>query len=71
MRLVRGSHLVTKKLFEHDKAYVFQNSDGRISFAIPYLDDFTLVGTTDVDHSDSPDSPQIRSNIFAHNLADI
>ena len=59
VRLVRGSHLVTKKLFKHDKAYVFQNSDGRISFAIPYLDDFTLVGTTDVDHPDSPDSPQI------------
>ena len=59
VRLVRGSHLITRKLFEHDKAYIFQNSDGRILFAIPYLGDFTLVGTTDVDHPDSPDSPQI------------
>ena len=41
-----------KKTFEHDKAYIFQNSDGRILFAIPYLGDFTLVGTTDVDHPD-------------------
>ena len=59
LRLVRGSHLITRKLFEHDKAYIFQNSDGRILFAIPYLGDFTLVGTTDVDHPDSPDRPQI------------
>lgn len=59
VRLVRGSHLITKKLFEHDKAYIFQNSDGRILFAIPYLSDFTLVGTTDIDHANEPDNPQI------------
>ena len=62
IRLVRGSHLITRKLFEHDKAYIFQNSDGRILFAIPYLDDFTLVGTTDVDHAGSLDSPQISED---------
>ena len=50
MRLVRGSHIVVRKLFDHDYAYFFQLPDGRIFFAIPYETDFTLIGTTDVDH---------------------
>lgn len=50
VRLVRGSHIVTKRLFEHDQPYIFQQSDGRIIFAIPYETDFTLIGTTDQDH---------------------
>ena len=54
IRLVRGSHVVTKKLFDHDKAYIFQNADNRIIFAIPYQDDFTLIGTTDRDHEGAP-----------------
>lgn len=54
MRLVRGSHIVTRKLFDHDRAYIFQHGDGRVIFAIPYEDDFTLIGTTDVDHDGDP-----------------
>ncbi len=54
IRLVRGSHIVTKKLFDHDRAYIFQQSDGRIVFAIPYETDFTLIGTTDRDHKEAP-----------------
>jgi glycerol-3-phosphate dehydrogenase len=54
IRLVRGSHVVTRKLFDHDRAYIFQNADGRIIFAIPYETDFTLIGTTDRDHQDAP-----------------
>lgn len=50
MRLVRGSHIVVRKLFDHDFAYFFQLPDGRIFFAIPYERDFTLIGTTDADH---------------------
>jgi glycerol-3-phosphate dehydrogenase len=50
IRLVRGSHIVVKKLFTDPRAYFFQNPDGRIFFAIPYEDDFTLIGTTDADH---------------------
>lgn len=50
MRLVRGSHIVVRRLFDHDYAYFFQLPDGRIFFAIPYETDFTLIGTTDVDH---------------------
>jgi glycerol-3-phosphate dehydrogenase len=48
-RLVKGSHIVVPKLFDHDSAYIFQNPDGRIVFAIPYERDFTLIGTTDQD----------------------
>ena len=51
MRLVRGSHIVVRKVFEHDYAYFFQLPDRRIFFAIPYEQDFTLIGTTDVDHT--------------------
>ncbi|MCB1787373.1 MAG: glycerol-3-phosphate dehydrogenase [Gammaproteobacteria bacterium] len=50
VRLVRGSHIVVPRMFEHDRAYIFQNKDGRIFFAIPYEQDFTLIGTTDADH---------------------
>ncbi|PLK26601.1 glycerol-3-phosphate dehydrogenase [Novosphingobium sp. TH158] len=51
MRLVRGSHIVVPRLFDHPFAYFFQLPDGRIFFAIPYEDDFTLIGTTDRDHT--------------------
>ena len=54
IRLVRGSHIVTRKLFEGDRPYIFQQSDGRIVFAIPYEQDFTLIGTTDADHGGDP-----------------
>ncbi|MBE0414762.1 glycerol-3-phosphate dehydrogenase [Yoonia sp.] len=57
VRLVRGSHIVTKKLFDHDKAYFFQGEDGRIIFAIPYETDFTLIGTTDQEHDDLNTKP--------------
>ena len=49
LRLVKGSHIVVPRLFDHDRAYMFQNADRRIIFAIPYEREFTLIGTTDVD----------------------
>jgi glycerol-3-phosphate dehydrogenase len=49
VRLVKGSHIVTRKLFDHDHAYIFQNPDKRIIFAIPYERDYTLIGTTDLE----------------------
>ena len=56
LRLVTGSHIVTKKLFEGDHAYLFQNADNRVIFAIPYEHHYTLIGTTDkpYDLSDGP-----------------
>jgi glycerol-3-phosphate dehydrogenase len=56
VRLVRGSHIVTRRLFEHDRAYIFQGGDGRVVFAIPYETDFTLIGTTDRDHDGPPEA---------------
>ncbi len=58
VRLVRGSHIVTKRLFDHDKCYFFQGTDGRIIFAIPYETDFTLIGTTDAEHDDPSTKPE-------------
>lgn len=54
VRLVQGSHIVVPKLFDHDRAYIFQNADARIVFAIPYERDFTLIGTTDQDYGGDP-----------------
>lgn len=54
VRLVQGSHIVVPRLYDHDRAYTFQNSDGRVVFAIPYQDDFTLIGTTDRDYDGDP-----------------
>ena len=54
LRLVKGSHIVVRKLFQHDHAYIFQGRDRRIIFAIPYERDFTLIGTTDVEFKDDP-----------------
>ena len=54
IRLVQGSHIVVRKLYAHDRAYMFQNEDGRIVFVIPYQDDFTLIGTTDRDYAGDP-----------------
>jgi glycerol-3-phosphate dehydrogenase len=54
VRLVKGSHLVVPRLFAHRFAYIFQNEDRRIVFAIPYEHDFTLLGTTDVDYHGDP-----------------
>jgi glycerol-3-phosphate dehydrogenase len=59
VRLVKGSHLVVRRKFEDPRAFFFQNSDGRIFFAIPYEDDFTLIGTTDEDYSGDPSETRI------------
>jgi glycerol-3-phosphate dehydrogenase len=59
VRLVKGSHIVVPQLFAHRFAYIFQNIDRRIVFAIPYEDDFTLIGTTDVDHHGDPGEVRI------------
>jgi len=54
VRLVKGSHIVVPKLFDHNRAYIFQNADNRVIFAIPYQGAFTLIGTTDVDITGNP-----------------
>jgi glycerol-3-phosphate dehydrogenase len=69
IRLVKGSHIVVKRLFDHDRAYIFQNADKRIVFAIPYEGDFTLIGTTDIDYHGDPAHQEIEENEIAYLLA--
>jgi glycerol-3-phosphate dehydrogenase len=66
LRLVKGSHIVVPKLFEHDHAYIFQNPDQRIIFAIPYESDFTLIGTTDVEYRGEIGRAQIDDDEIAY-----
>ena len=54
VRLIKGSHIVVKRLFDGDQAYILQQPDKRIIFAIPYERDFTLIGTTDRDYTGDP-----------------
>jgi len=54
VRLVKGSHIVVPRLHAHERAYFLQNDDGRLVFAIPYQDQFTLIGTTEVDVTGDP-----------------
>jgi glycerol-3-phosphate dehydrogenase len=54
VRLVQGSHVVVRRLYDHGACYIFQNADGRIFFLIPYERDFTLIGTTDQDFTGDP-----------------
>lgn len=61
VRLVKGSHIVVDKLFDHDRCYIFQTADGRVIFAIPYEHDFTLIGTTDQDYDGDPSEVSISS----------
>ncbi len=62
VRLVQGSHIVVPKRFDDPRAYFFQNKDGRIIFAIPYEDDFTLIGTTDRDYEGDPSGVTISES---------
>lgn len=59
VRLVQGSHIVIGKKFDDPRAYFFQNKDGRIIFAIPYEEEFTLIGTTDQDYAGDPHDVKI------------
>ncbi len=56
VRQVKGSHIVVPRLYDHESCYIFQNEDGRIFFAIPHQQDFTLIGTTEEDFHGDPDS---------------
>lgn len=66
LRLVKGSHIVVRSLFAHDHAYIFQNADRRIIFAIPYEGAFTLIGTTDVEWTGEPAAVRIDADETAY-----
>jgi glycerol-3-phosphate dehydrogenase len=61
-RLVKGSHIIVPRIHNRDHAYIFQNADGRVLFAIPYERDFTLIGTTDIEWTGDPAAPVITED---------
>ncbi|GIX08670.1 glycerol-3-phosphate dehydrogenase [Elioraea sp.] len=66
VRLVKGSHIVVRRLWDGPHCYIFQNADRRICFAIPYEDDFTLIGTTDLDVTGDPAAVAIGADEVAY-----
>jgi glycerol-3-phosphate dehydrogenase len=66
LRLIKGSHIVVPRCFEHDHAYIFQNPDKRIIFAIPYEERFTLIGTTDVELLGDPREARVDDDEVAY-----
>lgn len=66
VRLVKGSHIVVPRLYDGDHAYILQNSDKRIVFAIPYEQSFTLIGTTDVPYQGGPGPTKISDEEVAY-----
>jgi glycerol-3-phosphate dehydrogenase len=71
VRLVKGSHIVVRKLFDHGYPYIFQNADGRILFAIPFEQDYTLLGTTDIEIEGLPGRVEIDEEEIAYICAAI
>ncbi|MGF1769108.1 glycerol-3-phosphate dehydrogenase [Enterovibrio makurazakiensis] len=68
IRLIKGSHIVVPRVHDGSAAYILQNEDGRIVFVLPYLDRFSIVGTTDVEHHDDPRKASIDDNEIAYML---
>ncbi|TCM69977.1 homodimeric glycerol 3-phosphate dehydrogenase (quinone) [Acinetobacter calcoaceticus] len=69
IRLIQGSHIVVPRLFSGDKAYILQNEDQRIVFAIPYLNDYTLIGTTDREYVGDPAKVKITAEEIDYLIA--
>ncbi len=66
LRLVKGSHIVVPRLYEHHYAYTFQQADRRIVFAIPFERDYTLIGTTDIEFTAAPETVHIDADEIAY-----
>lgn len=62
LKLVKGSHIIVRKIFAGEHAYIFQHTDDRVVFAIPYQEDYTLIGTTDVIYTGDPGEVVINDN---------
>jgi glycerol-3-phosphate dehydrogenase len=59
IRLIKGSHIVVPRVHHQPQSYILQNEDQRIVFVIPWLDEFSIIGTTDVEHHGDPQEVQI------------
>ena len=69
IRLVKGSHIIVPKIHEQEEAYILQNEDGRIVFVLPYEQDFSIVGTTDVEHLGLPNEAEISDEEIDYLIA--
>lgn len=69
IRLIQGSHIIVPRLYEGEHAFILQNEDGRIVFAIPYLERFTLIGTTDREYRGNPAEVKISDEEIDYLLA--
>ena len=66
VRLVKGSHIVVPKLYDHDAPYILQHADRRVIFVIPYEHDYALIGTTDLDYGGDPAKVAIANSEIAY-----
>ena len=69
IRLIKGSHIIVPRTYAGDQCYLLQNEDKRVVFVIPYLNDFTLIGTTDQEHPGTPETAAITEAEIAYLLA--
>lgn len=70
IRLVKGSHVIVPKMYEENHAFILQNEDNRIVFVLPYLDDYSVIGTTDVEYTGDPSKVTIDDDEISY-LCDI
>lgn len=68
-RMIKGSHIVVPRLYDHDYAYFFQAPDGRFVFTLPFVDDYTLIGTTERDYAGDLATPAIEAAEIDYLLA--
>lgn len=62
IRLIKGSHIVVPRVHNQPQAYILQNEDHRIVFVIPWMDEFSIIGTTDVEYHGDPHDVKIDDN---------
>ncbi|MBJ7556713.1 glycerol-3-phosphate dehydrogenase [Marinomonas spartinae] len=69
IRMIKGSHIVVPRLYKESNAFIMQNVDKRIVFAIPYREHYTLIGTTDVEYKGDPDKVAISAEETSYILS--
>ncbi len=70
-QLIKGSHIITNKLYDGDQGYLLQHTDKRIIFVRPYADDFTLIGTTDIEYTHGPDHVSVTDAEIDYLIASV
>ncbi len=68
IRLIKGSHIVVPRVHTQKQAYILQNEDKRIVFVIPWMDEFSIIGTTDVEYKGDPKNVEIDENEISYLL---